>query len=161
MEELWDLYNENRNKTGLTQKRGEPIPAGNYHLVVSAWIINDQGHYLMSQRQSNKPYPLCWECTGGSVLSGESSLQGALREVYEELGLNLATTQAKLIYQTRREQTQDFYDVWLFHANPSMHSFTLQKDEVADAQWMDKEKIYTLQRECKLHPLIDYLEKIL
>lgn len=52
---------------------------------------------------SEKQYPLYWECTGGSVFSGETSLQGAIREVKEELGILLTPGSEKLIYQTRRE----------------------------------------------------------
>ena len=44
--EKWDLYNAKREKTGLTMQRGENIPKGLYHLVVSAWIVNQQGQYL-------------------------------------------------------------------------------------------------------------------
>ena len=68
--------------------RGEIIPKGLYHLSVSVWIVNQQGQYLLSQRHPKKQYPLYWECTGGSVLSGETSLQGAIREVKEELGMD-------------------------------------------------------------------------
>lgn len=52
-----------------------------YHLVISAWIVNSKGQYLLSQRHPNKIYPFFWECTGGSVLASEDSLHGALREV--------------------------------------------------------------------------------
>lgn len=106
--EKWDLYNAKREKTRLTMQRGENIPKGLYHLVVSAWIVNQQGQYLLSQRHPDKQYPLYWECTGGAVLSGENSLQGAVREVKEELGITLAPEQGKPIYQFRREDMQDF-----------------------------------------------------
>jgi hypothetical protein len=100
--EKWDLYNAKREKSGITVCRGEIIPKGLYHLSVSAWIVNQQGQYLLSQRHPKKQYPLYWECTGGSVLSGETSLQGAIREVKEELGILLTPGSEKLIYQTRR-----------------------------------------------------------
>lgn len=31
-----------------------------------------------------------WEATGGSILQGESSLDGAIREVREELGIDIS-----------------------------------------------------------------------
>ena len=79
--EKWDLYNAKREKSGITVCRGEIIHKGLYHLSVSVWIVNQQGQYLLSQRHPKKQYPLYWECTGGSVLSGETSLQGAFRDV--------------------------------------------------------------------------------
>lgn len=65
MKEVWDLYDAKGNKTGYTLVRGRPIPEGCYHLVVSVWIINNRGEYILSQRHPDKPYPLRWECTGG------------------------------------------------------------------------------------------------
>lgn len=157
MAELWDLYNQERKKTGRLHERGTPIPQGFYHLVVSVWIVNSQGQYLMSQRHPNKLYPEYWECTGGSVIAGESSLQGAIREVKEELGLILNADTAQLIYQTRRDDCQDFYDVWCFRSDEPITSLKLQSNEVIAAEWMDKTMIYDLQRKGKLHPLINYL----
>lgn len=83
--EKWDLYTRNRELTGREQIRGEAIPEGFYHLVVHVWLKNKQGQYLISKRSADRPtYPLFWECTGGSVLLGETSLHGAAREWLKE-----------------------------------------------------------------------------
>lgn len=50
MLEMWDLYNDKREKTGKVLPRGVPVPKGLYHLTVSAWIVNSQGQYLLSPR---------------------------------------------------------------------------------------------------------------
>ena len=139
--EKWDLYNAKREKSGITMCRGEIIPKGLYHLSVSVWIVNQQGQYLLSQRHPKKQYPLYWECTGGSVFSGETSLQGAIREVKEELGILLTPGSEKLIYQTRRENVQDFYDVWLFHRDIKIEEMRLQETEVVDVQWVSSDKL--------------------
>ena len=79
--EKWDLYTRNRECTGREQIRGEAIPEGLYHLVVHVWLKNHQGQYLISKRSADRPtHPLMWECPGGSVLLGETSLHGAVRE---------------------------------------------------------------------------------
>ena len=86
--EIWDLYNLDREVVG-EHIRGNAMPVDAYHLVVHIWIRNTDGQYLFTQRSSNKKTcPLKWECVGGSVLKGESSLHAALREVYEEVGIN-------------------------------------------------------------------------
>ena len=88
--ELWDLYNAQRRLVGADHIRGEELPDNCFHLVVHVWIRNHQGQYLLSQRAADRPtFPLLWECVGGSVQKGETSLQGALREVKEEVGLTL------------------------------------------------------------------------
>ncbi len=157
MTELWDLYNGERRKTGTTLTRGMPIPKGQYHVVASAWIVNSNGQYLLSQRHPDKPYPYYWECTGGSILAGEDSLTGALRELNEELGISPNADQGKLIYQTRRELTQDFYDVWLFHADINIERLTLQETEVVAVQWVSRDGVLDMYKNGKLHPLIDYI----
>ncbi len=158
MPELWDLYNEKREKTGLILERGKSIPQGLYHIIVSAWIMNSQGQYLISQRHPNKPYPGYWECTGGSVIAGESSLTGAVREIKEELGIVLTPDKARLLYQVRRDTMQDFYDVWLFQADVPIKSLKLQIDEVINAQWVSKETLSDMFQKKRVHPLIDYME---
>lgn len=70
--------------------RGEQLPIGGYHLVVHVWIRNSNGEYLISQRSANRSiFPLMWECVSGSVVKGEDSLQGAVRETKEEVGIDL------------------------------------------------------------------------
>ena len=89
--EVWDLYTEGRIKTGETHLRGTALPKNRFHLVVHVWIVNAKGEYLISQRAASRPsYPLMWECVGGSVLRGESSVDGAVREVKEEVGIDLS-----------------------------------------------------------------------
>lgn len=95
--EKWDLYTKYREKTGKEHIRGEEIPEGFYHLVVHVWIRNRKGEYLISQRSASRPtFPLMWECVGGSVIKGESSIEGAVREVKEEVGLDLEQEAGRL-----------------------------------------------------------------
>lgn len=98
--ELWDLYTENRVKTGEIHVRGNPIPEDRYHLTVSVWIKNSDGKYLIPQRsESRKINPLKYECVGGSVLKGESSIDGAICETKEEVGIDLLPKTRELIFQ--------------------------------------------------------------
>lgn len=88
--EIWDLYNENRELLGKDHIRGEQLPIDGYHLVVHVWIRNSNGQYLISQRSANRPtHPLMWECVSGSVVKGEDSLSGVIREAKEEVGIDL------------------------------------------------------------------------
>lgn len=61
-------------------------------------IRNSKGKYLISQRSANRPtYPLMWECVGGSVVKGEDSLLGAIRETKEEVGVDLRPEKGQVI----------------------------------------------------------------
>nr|WP_243238252.1 helix-turn-helix domain-containing protein [Ruminococcus hominis] len=102
--EIWDLYNENRELLGKDHIRGEQLPIDGYHLVVHAWIRNSKGAYLIARRSANRTaFPLVWECVDGSVVKGEASLQGALREAKEEVGVDLLPEKVKLFYRTLKK----------------------------------------------------------
>ena len=76
--ELWDVYDENRKMTGKTHERGVPLGPGEYHIIADVWTVNQRSEILLTRRHPDKPYGLLWECTGGSVLTGENSVEGAL-----------------------------------------------------------------------------------
>lgn len=85
--EVWDLVDENKRPINKLHTRGEAQQPGEYHVVVEILTVNADGRILLTQRDAEKTYPLLWETTGGSVTAGESSLQGAVRELAEETGL--------------------------------------------------------------------------
>jgi len=154
--EKWDLYTKDREKTGKEHIRGETIPEGFYHLAVHVWIRNRKGEYLISQRSANRPtFPLMWECVGGSVLMGESSLEGALREVKEEVGLDLAPETGKVLF-TKIREFHDILDVWLFEYDGDPHLDGATTDEVADCRWMTVSEIRKLYEDNRLAPTLGY-----
>lgn len=163
--EKWDLYTKYREKTGKEHIRGEKISEGFYHLVVHVWIRNRKGEYIISQRSADRPtFPLMWECVGGSVLMGESSIDGALREVKEEVGLDLERKAGKLLFSKIRGRDvryecmvfNDIMDVWLFDYDGELHLEAATTDEVADCKWMTASEIRKLYEENKLVQTLDY-----
>ena len=163
--EKWDLYTKYREKTGKEHIRGEKIPDGFYHLVVHVWIRNCKGEYLMAQRSASRPtFPLMWECVGGSVLKGESSIDGALREVKEEVGLDLEQDSGKLLFSKIRGRDDkyeckvfnDIMDVWLFDYDGELQLEAATTDEVAACKWMTVSEIRQLYEDKKLVQTLDY-----
>ena len=82
-EELWDVYDKDRVKTGKLHKRGETLPEGQYHLVVHVCIFNSKNQMLIQQRQPFKDnWNNMWDLTvGGSAIAGDTSSQAAEREI--------------------------------------------------------------------------------
>lgn len=163
--EKWDLYTKYREKTGKECIRGEEIPEGFYHLVVHVWIRNRKGEYLISQRSASRPtFPLMWECVGGSVLKGESSIEGAVREVKEEVGLDLEQEAGRLLFSKIRgsdvryecKMFNDIMDVWLFDYDGEVQLENATTDEVADCKWMTVSEIRKLYEEKKFVQTLDY-----
>ena len=148
--EIWDLYNENRELLGKDHVRGEQLPIDGYHLVVHVWIRNSKGQYLISQRSANRPtFPLVWECVDGSVVKGEDSLQGALREVKEEVGVDLLPEKGQVILSDIKKiefgkVVNKIVDVWLFEYDGEVDLSNATTDEAAQVAWMNRSQIKEL-----------------
>lgn len=160
--ELWDLYTEERELTGKIHVRGEELPENLFHLVVHVWIKNGKGQYLISQRAADRPTcPLMWETVGGSVLKGENSLQGALREVKEEVGIDLSPDNSRLIFSKIRRKIggrkfNDILDVWCFDYDGEVNLDKAEEKEVAQSKWLSKEEIRKLYDEKLLVDTLGY-----
>ena len=144
--EYWDIYDRDRICTGRTVRRGDPLQEGEYHIVVQVWITDGNGRFMITQRAAGKPYPLRWEPTAGSVLAGETSMQAAVREVKEEIGIDLSPEEGKCIASFRYDDwaCPGFLDVYVF-AKPFPESdVRMQEEEVIAAHWMDREEIMEL-----------------
>jgi isopentenyldiphosphate isomerase len=157
--EYWDLYNKDRQKLNKLHPRGEIINVGEYHVVINAWIINDEHKILLTQRHPEKTWPLKWECTGGSVTAGEDSLAGALREVEEEIGIKLTKENGKLIDSIIRKD--DIKDIYIFNENVNIKEAKLQKNEVINIKWVTKEEFDTMVKNEEIaEPILYDMEKL-
>lgn len=157
-DELWDVYDENRNLTGRLQRRGDALEDGVYHLVVHVWTQNSRGEFLLTRRSPNKGFPNMWEVTGGSALAGDDSLTAAVREVKEETGVSLEPSQGRCVISYRRENY--FCDVWLFRNDFDLDAVVLQEGETCGKMCADAETIRRLRREGVFVPYY-YLDEML
>lgn len=138
--ELWDIYNENRVKTGRTLVRdsGEKLKDGEYHLIAQAIVINKKGEIFLGQRSElKKNYPLMWETIGGSVIKGEDTLQGIIRELKEELGVTFTVNEAKLFKTIKNRTTKVLKDIWVFYKDFEIEQLTFPDNEVIGAKWVN------------------------
>lgn len=152
-DELWDVYDRDRNSTGRLHRRGDLLPPGDYHLVVHVWTRDSSGKYLITKRSPNKGFPNMWEPTGGSALAGDDSLTAAIREVREETGLVLDPGNGHLV-ETRR-WTDHFDDMWLFTQDFDLTDVHLLEGETCDARKATAEDILRLHREGLFVPIDD------
>ena len=59
-------------------------------LLVAAAIIENEGRILLARRRADAPYPLFWEFPGGKVEQGEDPKECVVREIREELAIEVA-----------------------------------------------------------------------
>lgn len=143
--EYWDLYDKNKNKINKTVKRGDTLKEGEFHLVANAWVKNSKGEFLISQRAAHRSHSLMWECTGGSAVCGETSLDAAVRELKEELNVDVLKEKGKYIGSTLRyyPNCDDILEVWLFSKDVDINSVKIQ-EEVNDVKWATSQEIHNL-----------------
>ena len=139
--EKWDVLDENGNLTGKTALRGRSaLKSGEYHLVVHIWIVSQTGDFLIQRRSDTKKLmPGEWAATGGAAVSGETSFEAARRELFEELGIKTDRESLKKLVRIKRRSS--ILDVWITVCNTSADRLTLQKSEVAEARWVNKEEL--------------------
>lgn len=160
MAEYWDMFDSERRPLGKLHRRGVEIPAGEYHLVVEIWKRDDAGRFLMSRRHPDKPWGLLWECTGGSVVTGEDSLTGAQRELEEELGIRVPKEELKYVFTSVNERnTNTIYDVYEVRWNGDISDLKLQEGEVVDAKWVDFDGLCAMYDRGEVIPQLGYFKE--
>ena len=154
-----DIYDSERRPTGRTHVRGVPVPKGDYHLVIRAWVMRNDGKILLSKRHPDKPYGNYWECTGGAVAAGEDTLTGAIREVREEVGLTVDREHAVLLQTGRGNEC--FFDIYLFQQD-IQDEVVYQPEEVIDAKWVNRSEYEEMERAGLIipgmTPLYEYID---
>jgi 8-oxo-dGTP diphosphatase len=68
-------------------------------VVAAGILIDSEGRYLLGQRPEGKPYAGYWEVPGGKVEKGETIFQALQRELQEELGISIQSSQELTILE--------------------------------------------------------------
>ena len=150
MEELVDIYDRNRNYTGLTvPRKGARMKEGQYTLYVLAIIQDTRGRILITQRSMDKSWaPGWWEVTGGGVSAGETSEQAIVRELAEEVGLDVSGYPLEIIYSYENVDLEsgDNYlvDIYRFQLDFTTDDIVLQDSEAIDSKLATFDEIETI-----------------
>ncbi len=162
MEELFDIYDINRNFLGRSEERYTyKFKPGEYHIVTDVFIFNSKNELLLTQRVPTKKGGLLWEGTGGSVLAGETSEVAILREIKEELGLDFNKEELILFKTLRRDEEKSprFKDLWLLKKDLDINDLTLQEEEVMAAKWVPLEEFINMHNNNLLVETLDFNEE--
>ncbi|MBQ1820858.1 MAG: NUDIX hydrolase [Clostridia bacterium] len=143
--ELWDAYDRQLQKIeGLTLVRGEPVPAGTFHLVCDVIVRHTDGAYLLMQRDPRKHYGGLWEATaGGSALKGETPIECAVRELREETGI--VCSDPVEVGTVADEST--IYVEFLCETDWPKDRIALQEGETVAFRWVDRRTLLDMKRD--------------
>ena len=149
MEELFDVLNEKGEYTGKVESREKCHKEGLWHKAVALFIINSKGQVLLQKRSSKKKlWPNMWDITGGGhVLAGEFGFQAIIREMQEELGIELEKNDTIFIGALVSTNIKGdivnnhFNEFYIVNKDVDETKLKLNLEEVSEVKWMNKEEI--------------------
>ncbi|MCL2840077.1 MAG: NUDIX domain-containing protein [Defluviitaleaceae bacterium] len=156
-QEIWDVYDGDRNLTGRTHRRGKKLPTGDYHLIAIILLQNSKGEFLIVRRSPLITAPLVWNFPGGSAVAGDDSRITAVKELQEETGLIVAPEDGKLILS--HKSSNGFFDIWHFKQDFNINDVVLQEGETIDAKSATVEEIRLMVKSGEMYPST-YLDEV-
>ena len=139
--EYIDIFDENNNPTGKVKEKQQAHEDGNFHRTAHVWIINDKNELLLQKRSaSKKTHPNCWDISGaGHIKAGESVVDGAIRELKEELGVEVEEKDLQYIAtikSTKNPKNMEFQYVYLLNCNKEIEEYIFEDNEVSEVKYI-------------------------
>jgi isopentenyldiphosphate isomerase len=143
MDELVDVLDVNGVPTGKTVLKSVAHREGILHPVAHVWIYTGAGMVLLQKRSFSKEvYPGLWDVSmGGHISAGEDIIQGALREIKEELGKQFSAGNLRpaFIHSTDEDlgtlKVREVIHVFLCRCDDPISSYAAQESEVDDIKF--------------------------
>ena len=139
MEEILDIYTRDGKHIGSkTRSECHQKNPGFYHKPAWIWIVNGNKEFLVQKRSMlKKNRPGFWDISSaGHVEAGETSVEGAIRETKEELGIDTKPEDYKYIGEFTSDITWEIGQIFILKLNVKIEDFKLQKEEVDKVEWL-------------------------
>ena len=156
--ELLDIVDEKGNPTGETVPREVAHREGIRHRTAHVWIFRRRGgvvQILLQKRSDNKDSdPGCYDISSaGHIPAGSDYIPSAVRELKEELGVDMNGDE--LIYCGQRR----FRFEREFHGSMFRDNQVSKEEEVSEVRWMDFADCVSAVRENRISHCI-YMEEL-
>lgn len=152
--ELLDLYDDEGKPLNITIERGSKLEKGNVMLSI-VFIRNSENKYLIQKTSEEKGSE--YSSTGGHVTHNENGLTTIIRELKEELGLDVNKDELKTIGIVKNPDKPCVINLYLLEKDIDIDKLKLQDDEVESVNWMTSEEIIKLIKEDKFLKSHGYL----
>ena len=146
MDELIDILTPEGKSTGKTALKSEAHKNGWFHATAHIWFFTSDEKILLQKRAlTKKVFPGIWDISvAGHIGAGEEVLEGAKREVFEEIGLILEDKDfikiGTRIHQVNHEngiQDNEHHHVFIAELKTPISELTMQPEEVAGLELWD------------------------
>ena len=146
MDELIDILTPEGKSRGKTALKSEAHKNGWFHATAHIWFFTSNKKILLQKRAlTKKVFPGIWDISvAGHIGAGEEILEGAKREVFEEIGLILENKDfikiGTRIHQVNHEngiQDNEHHHVFIAELKTPISELTMQPEEVAGLELWD------------------------
>ena len=151
--ELIEIVDENGNYTGQVMDKEEAHDKNLLHNELGIFIINDKKEILLEKRSANKRFnPNKWGLCAGHVDAYETLEEAALREIKEEVGLDVSIEE--LIPYGEKEVTikdSNSHITYFYYVkcNKKEDEFIIQEEELSEVKWFNIDEIIMMIKEGK------------
>ncbi len=157
--EYLDILDENGNATGEVKSREEVHEKGLWHRSVHVWFVNEKNEVLLQLRSKTKEiHPGSWDISAaGHASQGDSSLEAAEREIFEEIGVVISGNQLIFLGQIKKTSihknglyiNNQFDDIYLVRTNLKITDFKFNDGEVEKVEYIPLETLKVWVKEGK------------
>lgn len=140
-DEFVDILDEFGAPTGEVKLKSEAHSKGLFHPTVHIWFYTQKSELLFQKRAiSKKTFPGLWDVSvAGHISAGEKIIDSAIREIKEEIGLDILVENLEKIgihkcIQRHNEHLTDceFHHIFICELTKPLKSLKLQETEVDD-----------------------------
>ena len=153
--EFIDILTEDGKETGIKKERNLVHVDGDWHKVVQIFVINNQGILLQQRALTKKSDPGKWcASASGHISTGEKSIEAAIKEFKEELGIKLDKEDFNLVDTFKSPSVRinngnkiinnHFVDLYIVNSDIDIRSVNLQKEEVSQVGYFKKEEFWEM-----------------
>ena len=148
-DEVVDLFDKDGNPLNIRIKRNELGKPNTYIKVVSG-IVKYNGLYFIQKRSPYKVIsPSIYEIPGGAIDSGETEIEGLVREIKEETNLDIKNI--KFLDRTKGKYTIRY--VYICEAIND----NVILEEAVEYKWVSKDELKNLKLFKKYPHLLDLI----
>ena len=152
--EFLDILDEKGQLIGEVRSRKEAHEKGLWHKCTHIWIQNSKGEILLQKRSMQKASsPGNWDISvAGHLQAGQKSIEGALREIEEEIGQKLKESELVFLGTVKEQSVgnngahinNQFDDIYLVRLDIDPSTIVLQKEEVDEVKFIPAAELLSM-----------------
>ncbi len=145
--EFIDIYNDLGQKSDAIIEKNDAHKKALIHKGVCVWIINSNNEILIQTRSDYVMFPNMLDISfSGHIQAGETSLEAAVREGKEELGIDIEINKLKYLFSCREYGGINGYfeneidDVFIYKSDIPIEDFKFYDNEVKKVSYISLEQ---------------------